>query len=209
MHHAVLIEDQVRSVEDLCKQYIQGESIELSVFPSTTIGIDEARRLSVEATRTPLVAPCRGIVVEVTSLTSEAQNALLKLLEEPPATTRFLFIVRAGVSLLPTLRSRLHRVEVVSMHDVVASAPSAFAAGTIAQRLALIQERLDKKDDDWLHSLRREVEHYLKTEVLSGVAAQDIAAMHFVLSRLGTRGASNKMLLEELAFTMPRLVTRS
>ena len=43
-------------------------------------------------------------------MTTEAQNALLKTLEEPPARTVLLLTARSEQSLLPTVRSRLQAI---------------------------------------------------------------------------------------------------
>lgn len=50
------------------------------------------------------------VIDEAQSMTSEAQNALLKLLEEPPEGTLFLLCVSNTQSLLPTIRSRTQQL---------------------------------------------------------------------------------------------------
>jgi len=47
------------------------------------------------------------IVILAQSYRVEAQNALLKLLEEPPRNIIFILIARSKTSLLPTIRSRM------------------------------------------------------------------------------------------------------
>ncbi len=75
------------------------------------IGIDEARRLKNFLYQKPVVASRRtAIVYQADSLTEAAQNALLKIVEEPPGDTLLILIARREESLLPTLLSRLHRV---------------------------------------------------------------------------------------------------
>jgi hypothetical protein len=59
-----------------------------------------SRRLSPIERRSVLIGPD-------TPLTPEAQNALLKLLEEPPERTTFILVAEILSNLLPTVRSRL------------------------------------------------------------------------------------------------------
>jgi DNA polymerase-3 subunit delta' len=61
-----------------------------------------------------------AIIIDAHTMTTEAQNALLKTLEEPPARTVLLLTARSEQSLLPTVRSRVRRVglKVPSVEDV-------------------------------------------------------------------------------------------
>lgn len=52
------------------------------------------------------------IIHDAHTLTTEAQNALLKLLEEPPAGTTIILTVADEDALLPTIRSRAQRLQV-------------------------------------------------------------------------------------------------
>jgi len=47
------------------------------------------------------------IIIAATSYRVEAQNALLKLLEEPPRNIVFILIAKSKTALLPTIRSRM------------------------------------------------------------------------------------------------------
>lgn len=76
-----------------------------------TIGIDRVRQLKNFFSQKPILAQKRtAIVYPADSLTEAAQNALLKIVEEPPGGTLLILISRREESLLPTLLSRLHRV---------------------------------------------------------------------------------------------------
>ncbi|MCG3128975.1 MAG: hypothetical protein CHACPFDD_03871 [Phycisphaerae bacterium] len=50
------------------------------------------------------------LIREAERMNDEAQNALLKTLEEPPGETRLLLVTAASARLLPTIRSRCQRV---------------------------------------------------------------------------------------------------
>jgi DNA polymerase-3 subunit delta' len=63
------------------------------------------------------------IIDSVDEMTTAASNAILKLLEEPPAKTLFLLIVHSLANTLPTIRSRarvekLHPLSISELRDV-------------------------------------------------------------------------------------------
>lgn len=55
----------------------------------------------------------------------QSQNALLKILEEPPRAARFIFLCRNSAALLPTVRSRCVQIIVVPEKDEIKSSGSA------------------------------------------------------------------------------------
>jgi hypothetical protein len=78
---------------------------------SEAIGVDTIRSLQTFLKTGPLVSPAKLIVIyQAGRLTPVAQNALLKLLEEPPAYAQILLQVPLIDQLLPTLVSRCRLV---------------------------------------------------------------------------------------------------
>lgn len=76
-----------------------------------TIGIDAAREIKNFLWQKPLRSPCRLLLInEAEKLTEEAQNAILKITEEPPASSLLILITGDSQKLLPTLRSRLQTI---------------------------------------------------------------------------------------------------
>ena len=75
------------------------------------IGIETSRGI-LEATRSyPSMAPARIVIIDgIDRITVPAANALLKMLEEPPPTVRFLLLAESGARVLPTIRSRSGQV---------------------------------------------------------------------------------------------------
>ncbi len=72
-------------------------------------GIDQARELREQAMYAPAGSRFRIYIIdEAHQLTTEAANALLKLVEEPPAHLRFIFATTEPEKLLATIRSRTH-----------------------------------------------------------------------------------------------------
>lgn len=76
-----------------------------------TIGIDEIRRIRNFLWQKPIVSKKRTVVIDdVEAMTGEAQNALLKIAEEPPQSSLLILVARDPEKLLPTLKSRLQKI---------------------------------------------------------------------------------------------------
>lgn len=162
------------------------------------LGIDNARELQRLAYSTPSQAAHQVLVVRTRDITLEAQNALLKLLEEPPATTQCVFLVPVTATLLPTLLSRVIEERLVSAAPVSVSAQwTELASASMAERLKLIDTKLKAKDTNWLAAIQQSLVAWI------GQGQTVTPSIQLVSERLNTRGASNKMLLELLALELP------
>ncbi len=110
------------------------DCIALSV-PS--FGIDDAHDMRGWAANKPVDGWRKFFVLGADTITPDAQNAFLKIFEEPPPDTHFFLLVKTADFLVPTLRSR---VEVVSgehiSEDGVLNDANDFFASPIAKRLA-------------------------------------------------------------------------
>ncbi|TSC81854.1 MAG: DNA polymerase III, delta prime subunit [Parcubacteria group bacterium Gr01-1014_20] len=85
---------------------------------SKTIGIDEARRVKEFLYMKPNVSSKRTVIIdEAEFLTTEAQNALLKITEEPPESSLLILIARDPEILMPTTNSRLQKVYFSSLSE--------------------------------------------------------------------------------------------
>ncbi|MFZ5693417.1 MAG: DNA polymerase III subunit delta' [Pseudomonadota bacterium] len=77
----------------------------------TVIRVDDARKVAAFLGSTAGLGGWRVVIVDaVDDLNAESANALLKGLEEPPTRTLFLLVSHAPGSVLPTIRSRCHRL---------------------------------------------------------------------------------------------------
>jgi DNA polymerase-3 subunit delta' len=76
-----------------------------------TIGIDAIRHARQFLSRKPLRSTRRVLIVDnAEKLTNQAQNAILKLAEEPPPSSLIIMVVSSPEVLLPTLQSRLQKI---------------------------------------------------------------------------------------------------
>lgn len=75
-------------------------------------GIDSAREIKSHLTRKPYQSKAITIILqEAQTLTIEAQNALLKTLEEPPGSTQIYITAPDANHFLPTVLSRTHLID--------------------------------------------------------------------------------------------------
>ncbi len=82
---------------------------------SISIGIEDIRSLYNTLFLKPVKSPLKAVIIrDAQLLTPEAQNALLKILEEPPAQTLFLLTADSQESLLPTVRSRCKLIAIAA-----------------------------------------------------------------------------------------------
>jgi DNA polymerase-3 subunit delta' len=92
---------------------------------------------------TPALSPWRAVVIDtVDELEKSAANALLKMLEEPPANCLFLLVSHVPGRLLPTIRSRCRRLEFQPLDDdamtsVLTREPFEFGSAELARLLPL------------------------------------------------------------------------
>ena len=99
------------------------------------ISVDQVRELGEFLTLTSALSPWRAVVIDtVDELEASGANALLKVLEEPPANTLFFLVSHAPGRLLPTIRSRCRRLDFATLDDDAMTSISGEAGGTDRRR---------------------------------------------------------------------------
>lgn len=170
--------------------------------------IDTVRTLRTYAYQAPIQSSYRWIVIFARQYTHPAQNALLKVLEEPPVSTKIILVAPSAEQLLPTVRSRLTQIA-SSVDDSGDTADSgkptaavSWLSASVAERLEAVAKMHKQNDSAQLGKLLTEV---------STTAAFDAQLAHMEYRRLlndvvlfaQRSGASKKYLLEALAVTLP------
>lgn len=98
------VEAQLNSCPDI--SFVQHD-LDSNGKPKKTIGVDAARDLVADVQKKPYASKNKVYIIpDGENLTVEAQNALLKTLEEPPEYAVFIIIVQAESLLLQTIISR-------------------------------------------------------------------------------------------------------
>jgi len=108
---------------NICSSIANGSCIDvLEIDAASNRGIDEIRDLREKVNYLPIQARKKIYIIdEVHMLTTEAFNALLKTLEEPPAHVIFMMATTEPNKILPTILSRCQRFDLhlISPEDIV------------------------------------------------------------------------------------------
>lgn len=215
-HHAYLLEgDQAQLRSDLL-QFLADAGVSvtgnpnLSLVESDVFRIDDAHELR----RAQLMRSEEGerkiFIVSFNTMISEAQNALLKTLEEPTPGTHFFFLTRTRALLIPTVLSRMFVIDASTENDTsLFKQGKVFLDAPIPERLKLVERIVKQKADDKERAkvegraLLDAIELALGSRVSDpgcAVALQDVrTAKRYSMDR----SPSMKLLLEHLALTLP------
>lgn len=98
---------------DACLAIDAGNAMDMvEIDAASNRGIDDIRQLKETAAVSPAMLPYKVFIVdEVHMLSKDAFNALLKLLEEPPAHALFILATTEPHKVLPTVLSRVQRFD--------------------------------------------------------------------------------------------------
>jgi len=141
-------------IADVCKEFrISAYDIHylLPKKEALSIGISDIRPWQKDLFLTPLSSSFTiGIIPNAQILTTEAQNALLKTLEEPPTHTRIYLESQSNSTLLPTILSRCQMIQLathsIPSHDssILQLCDDRISPG---KKFALLDEQISNKED--------------------------------------------------------------
>ena len=196
-HHAFVYYSSPVSV-DVLPEEVRIPSTTVTHVTSDKLNLASVRELIAGSNLRPAEGSLQNFVIVARSINNEAQNALLKLLEEPPAQTVFHLVLPSANLLLPTVLSRLCEVDSIQKKPVSA-VWSDFKQKTYGERLSLIQEKLNKSDWGWVDDILVGA-----SESLSGAESNKSSkdALLLLEKYFNRNGASKKMLLENLAINI-------
>ncbi len=103
------IESRTKKITEMINEWrtTPTDQVILSLEETASIGIAQVRAFQKRLSLTPYSSPYTvGIIREMHTLTPEAQNALLKTLEEPPPHAKIVGETQSSAQLLPTVLSR-------------------------------------------------------------------------------------------------------
>jgi DNA polymerase III delta prime subunit len=217
-HHAYALVGDARTHDELLIALEKDQGLVAQANPDfhdltfNSFTIDDARKIRETHDTRPIDKSGKKIfVLKMNSITVEAQNALLKLLEEPADYAHFFLIIPSAHLLIPTVKSRLSFIKTEKASqaegdDTAVKAAKAFIKSSGAQRLEIIKDLLDditkekktKQDAiSFLDSVESELYHAGIDKNLSSLQA--ISNMRTYMS---DRAPSLKMLLEYVALNI-------
>lgn len=210
-HHAILF---VTSSRDECSQRffseLQGLSHIHRYFNQTILDIETARTI-VSWSQAPYNNQEKVAVISFHSAGIEAQNTLLKILEEPQTGVRFLLVTSNRSGLIDTVVSRVH---VICEHENFEELPFAdaklFLSTSHALRMKLpcitkLLSQLDeegRKDREGVRAFILEIVTVLGRSKIQKRYLDETLAM---ASYSADPSASGKALLEYLSLLLPQV----
>lgn len=176
--------------------------------------VEDARRVLEAAASAAFIGEYKVIVISASRVFHEAQNALLKLFEEPPPNTYIFLVLPTLGGLLPTLRSRVQVLHSNYGHhkSVISEAAQEFIKANKERRSAIIKKLTNGKDEEEKRKLRDEaiaivngieVIAYKKSS-FGGETAKLLSDISILRSYLHDRSAPVKMILEHLSLVIPK-----
>lgn len=230
-HHAYLYVGErdagVRAVRTFAENSLGLSGMDnpdIAVFEYGLFSKDDALRITAFSAQSSVSGGTRVIAIVVGRLFHEAQNALLKLFEEPNEGTVLALIVPAEGLLLPTLRSRLMPLPREHSQDVLSEDVRAFLEASKTEREKLVaklvaKSKSDKETEkqaarlaavDLIYGITR-VAH-TKRNISEGKEAQELDALLSDLSRfapiLHERSAPLKLIFEHLLLILPTSLSK-
>ena len=182
--------------------------------------IDDARAIKSTHLMRPVGATGKKIfVLSIHSIGHEAQNALLKMLEEPAEYAHFFLIVPSESMLLPTVRSRLRIIYVNGEKNASRNGSSMVASAQNIEIADLAATFLKQSRVKRLETIKKIIEDITKEKKTKQYAVEFLNAVQKLIYERGDirnvagalhltevvrkyihdRGAGTKMLLEYVA----------
>ncbi len=121
---------------------------DIAIFTYGLFAVADARKVGQFAAQAPVRGERKLIVIAANRLFHEAQNALLKLFEEPPEGTTLVLIVPAEGILLPTLRSRVIALPGGTDVGGIGTEAAAFLEAGNAEREKLVAKLIARSKSD-------------------------------------------------------------
>lgn len=212
LHHAVFLEGDKEELKKYVLSFIKDTfKIETTGNPDIqneeheTLGVEAARNLKERASKRSLGGK-QFFIISLMFGTTEAQNALLKLFEEPGPDTYFFLIAPSSAFLLPTLSSRLHIFKEKEGRDGINA--TVFLKASTNTRLKIVEPFKDAENESKKSSLLAlisEIEKTLSKHIEKKGVAETLRELLKMKQYLFDRAPSTKMISEYLALTLPQI----
>src|SRR3989344_3307958 len=178
-------------------------------FAKDPFGISDTRDIIEWAVNKPFSGDIKACLITTSNISHEAQNAFLKILEEPPLGTYFFISIPNVGGLLPTLLSRVRIIEIpknkFEENNETKSKALEFIDSKIDKRFSMINHLAKMEDKKQIRDFINDIEsiarnHYLsKKNVNLENNAKKLKNILEAKVLNNARGASPKMILEWLA----------
>lgn len=186
------------------------EAAEQAVYSGESFGIDDAREVRRRAYLS--IGAKTFFIISAGQITHEAQNALLKIVEEPPQETHFFIFTPSADALLPTLRSRLRLVRCVPrpLSEKRKKEIIEFLTWRPAERLRAITRYIS--DKTWLAALLADTEQFFvdarrnkEHQIPDDVWADAVSLIGRMNKEITKPASAARLIAEYISVTLPTL----
>lgn len=231
-HHAFAIEAEGDVGVEAALAWVEEElkmsgrdNPDIVILKYGLFSVEDARRVAEIAMQGPIAGEHKAVIIAASRAYREAQNALLKLFEEPSAGTYLFLILPTLGGILPTLRSR---TQLLNVKDFVSPSSDEgltksripkvaeeFLKASREKRSVMVKKLASGKDEEERREYRDEA-----LAIVNGIEAAAYEHLHNVGSTrpymslleeiqvlrgyLHERSAPVRMILEHLAIVTPR-----
>jgi DNA polymerase III delta prime subunit len=204
LHHANVIvgTDRRNFIFEILEKKLNFKTIgnpDFLLIENESMGIGDARNFGLWAINKPFLSEIKVSLIIVKSITLEAQNALLKILEEPPIGTYIFINIESLGGILPTFMSRVRVLDLPESADLALSdkgTGTKFLKSDIKAKLSLVNSLSKKADKSDMQELIKSLEEIAYKDNLPSTDLKNILTAKIFAS---ARGSSPKMLLEWLS----------
>jgi len=171
------------------------------------LNIDDARNLNKLHDKRPVLSDKKIFVVCTNFITEQAQNAMLKMFEEPRGDTHF-FLIMPRMGLIDTLRSRMIILMGENNDDSLFNAEE-FLKMEVGRRIGKVKEFMDSISEDdlskmevvkFINALQFELRKHIKGSKEYPAVIEEIENVRqYALDQ----SPSLKMILEHIAIITP------
>jgi DNA polymerase III delta prime subunit len=220
-HHAFVIEAEAEKGIEVAQAWAGRElgmrienNPDIVVLHYGLFSVADARRVADTAAGAAFVGENRVIIIAANRAYHEAQNALLKLFEEPPPGTYLFLVLPTLGGLLPTLRSRIQILKYGFTKPIISKATEEFLKASKEKRSALIKKLTSGKDEEERRENREEAITLLNgIEAIAYTVMQKkgdktvtalLADIAVLRDHLYDRSAPVRMILEHISLVIPK-----
>ncbi|HHT48987.1 MAG TPA: hypothetical protein GXZ98_06815 [Firmicutes bacterium] len=195
-----------------CRYLLRGSHPDFRVIEPEggKIKLEEIRQLCYDAVLNPYLSSCKVYYFKrFESLTEVAANAFLKTLEEPPPAVYFLALAEHELGILPTVRSRMQRIQLGSGGREEAPFLAADLPLTDLNALFRQAEKISGDDREqvelFLQRLQTQLRHELLMGIEAGTVRKGLVKANTAVQQARAYTAANlnlRLLLEDLFLTL-------
>ncbi|MDB5204114.1 MAG: polymerase subunit delta, polymerase subunit delta protein [Candidatus Taylorbacteria bacterium] len=212
-HHAILVEGEPEATLAIIKTGLTENGLLVDGNPDIffltyqKFGIEDARSVIEMSLGAPVQNEKKIIVFSFDSITNDAQNAFLKIFEDPSPSLKFVLNTYTAEGLLPTLRSRLSIYK--NEKELEVTNVDSFMKMPVGEKLKEVEKIVkDYKDGGNKQVIKQfllGIHYFLEEKIRKSGKGNDLVALKATakaLDYLEDKSSSVKILLESVVLAL-------